>query len=297
VTIETVDVADPLDAAITAAGRALAELARRRLAREVRANHPDASALDIEPIDTGGHSVLRVVDARGAVLVDSDEDDLDWDAEVMTDLITVERYSGVRPGPDGTLTIELGGEPAAADLLSRVPHRPGEVTAADLRAVADLLDSFPGLTPLRSVLLSARGGRTSLVARCTDDPATDSTGIVDAWAFALDAQAVNGGPRPGPHAASVTEYHVRRVLSAVDVTVYGHATTTAPAGATFTVALRGGRVAEVTDALLQEACWWLKECGADLTGRTRWEIVQEVDVQYDGGWDVFVRQSTAAAGE
>lgn len=110
---ETTMTYDPLGAAIGRAGRELAELARRRLARAIRISHPTAAALEIEPIDTGGHAVLRVLDERGAALTTSDEDDLDWGSETMSDLATVERYS-VRPGQDGPLTITLGPVPGAA---------------------------------------------------------------------------------------------------------------------------------------------------------------------------------------
>lgn len=113
---ETTTTYDPLGAAIGRAGRELAELARRRLAREVRINYPTATALEIEPIDTGGHSILRVLDERGATLTTSDEGDLEWGSEAMSDLVTVERYSGVRPGPDGPLTITLGPLPGAAGI-------------------------------------------------------------------------------------------------------------------------------------------------------------------------------------
>jgi UPF0042 nucleotide-binding protein len=105
---------DPMNTAITRAGRELAELARRRLARQIRIGYPTATALQIEPIDTGGHSILSVLNACGMALTTSDEEDLDWGSEAMTDLITVERYSGVRPDPDGPLTITLGPVPGAA---------------------------------------------------------------------------------------------------------------------------------------------------------------------------------------
>ncbi len=111
---ETTTTYDPLGAAIGRAGRELAELARRRLARAIRISHPTATALEIEPIDTGGHAVLRVLDERGAALTTSDEDDLDWGSEAMSDLVAVERYSGVRPDHDGPLTITLGPVPGAA---------------------------------------------------------------------------------------------------------------------------------------------------------------------------------------
>ena len=104
---------DPLAAAITRAGRELAELARQRLAREIRISYPSAVALEIEPIDTGGHSILSVLDERGAALTTSDEEDLDWGSETMSDLVTVERYSSVRPDPHGPLTITLGPLPGA----------------------------------------------------------------------------------------------------------------------------------------------------------------------------------------
>jgi rhodanese/phosphatase family RapZ-like protein len=111
---ETTTTYDPLGTAIGRAGRELAELARRRLAREVRINYPTATALEIEPIDTGGHCVLRVLDAQGAALVTADEEDLDWGPQAGTDLVTVERYGEPREDLDRPLTIDLGRVPGAA---------------------------------------------------------------------------------------------------------------------------------------------------------------------------------------
>jgi hypothetical protein len=205
----------PLDAQILAAEGRLAQLARRRLALAVRAEVPGALSVSYELIDSGGVALLRVTGQGGEVLADTDEDGLDWDDGVLADLMTVARHGC--PGIDaaGDPAVGLQGEPAATAeaLLAAVPHTRGAVTAADLRAVADLLEADPRLrtVPVTSVRLSAAALRSSVVVQTATSPTELDAGAVwDTWAALLGTQLDSRGVATDD--GEFVRYTVRRAL-------------------------------------------------------------------------------------
>jgi hypothetical protein len=101
-----------LDEEITQAERRLAELVLSRLSASVRQDYPAASAIAFELGDAvSAPSIVRVLDAEDEALFDADEDDVDWDDDVLADVDTVQRYGRplVDEDLDGNLVLALPG--------------------------------------------------------------------------------------------------------------------------------------------------------------------------------------------